>query len=150
MRRTPHWYRHSSLPILSILFAMTRDELLTPPGMKWPSTVSPPSGTVLTKPIGALGKILSPSSMTADMYGSLLRSSKLRSPSDAKLVRTSSVSLSRTRLSRRRWLNRPARNPAVVSVPAMLHLLVKITFFDLICLHEKRTVDNYFVGTDGA
>jgi hypothetical protein len=121
----PHAYRNSRLfnqtSVLS-LFSSCRARELTPSGMKCPLTVSPPAGTVRTKPIGADGKILRPSSMTAVKYGSLTSSSNVRSFSDLKLSRISFVSLSTIwRLfGRKIWLNKPVKKPAVVSVPAIL------------------------------
>ena len=98
-------------------------EALTPPGMKSPLIVSPSSGTVLTKPIGADGNIRSPSSITAFMYGSLIKASNLRSSSDLKLSRISAVKRTRIWLfsGRVRRLNNPVKNPAVVSVPAIMN-----------------------------
>lgn len=62
------------------------------------------------------------------------------------------MSLLKTLGLRRRWLKRPARNPAVVSVPAILErsqpkqdgLLV-----GAMGLHEQGSVDNDFVSANG-
>lgn len=75
--------------------------------------------------MGAEGNMRSPSSITAVMYGSLTSSSNEMSASDLKVSRISAVRRSRMYLfsGRSRRLNRPARKPAVVSVPAMLGIL---------------------------
>lgn len=104
--------------------------------MKCPFTVSPPSGTVLTNPIGAEGKIRKPSSITAVIYGNFTSSSNLISSSDWNAARISATRRSRMwrLLGSRSLLKSPLRKPAVVSVPAILlrcqHLILR-SFIDL-------------------
>lgn len=125
---SPHTYRHRSLLWnISVNHQPKKNSnkriSLTPSGMNSPLTVSPPCGTVLTKPIGALGKMRRPSSITAVRYGSLTKFSNVKSASDLKLERISAVSRSKMCLwlGRMIWLNRPVKKPAVVSVPAIMN-----------------------------
>jgi len=99
-------------------------EELTPPGIKRPSTVSPPGGTTLGVPNGIGGTSRMISLMTAVKYGMLLAASELISLELLNRPRTSCFSFSYTGGVLHSQYVKALIAVAVVSLPAMMRVLL--------------------------